>query len=127
MDILYSILFIVKELNMENNISEKDKEKNKIIWMLTITVIILLLVCVYFVFIKGDKEEPVKPQDNSQVEKDITLLNDGLRNLLFKELTLNEFKEQAKQYCTDDLITKLSEYYIFQNIVLMHIFEHLHY
>ena len=97
---------------MENNISEKDKEKNKIIWMLTFTVIILLLVCVYFVFIKGDKEEPVKPQDNSQVEKDIALLNDGLRNLLFKELTLNEFKEQAKQYCTNDLITKLSEYYV---------------
>jgi hypothetical protein len=101
---------------MENNVVEQNKKKNLIIGVLVCIIVVLTVVLVYLLFLKKDKlEEPIKPQDNQQVEnidKDIAMLNDGLRNLLFEELTLDEFKEQAKQYCTDDLITKLSEYYI---------------
>ncbi len=101
---------------MENVVKEESKNKNLIIGVLVFVIVLLLAALIYFVFIKkAEPKEPVKPQDNQKVEnveKDIAMLNDGLRNLLFQELTLNEFKEKAKQYCTDDLITKLSEYYV---------------
>ena len=99
---------------MENNVNEENKKKNIVIGVLAFIVVILLTALIYFVFIKNDKPvEPQKTQDNTQenVEKQITMLNDGLRNLLFQELTKEEFSDKAKQYCTDTLITKLLEYY----------------
>ena len=87
---------------MENNISEKDKEKNKIIWMLTITVIILLLVCTYFVFIKKDKEEPVKEEEVTvkhmtlgDTNEEITINNKKINlKLIDSTLYINDVKQE---------------------------------
>ena len=53
---------------MENVVKEENKKKNVIIGVLVCVIVLLVAALVYFVFIKKDEsQQPVKPQDNSQV------------------------------------------------------------
>ena len=57
---------------MENIVKEDSKNKNLIIGVLVFVIVLLLAALVYFVFIKKDgSQQPVKPQDNQQVNNDV--------------------------------------------------------
>ena len=96
-----------------------EKRKNIEIAVLSIIIVVLLGALIYLLFIKNDEEISVNNDENNQTsnninqtdEKYLIMLNDGLRDLLFQELTQDEFKEKAKQYCTNELIEKLLKYY----------------
>ena len=69
---------------MENVVKEESKNKNLIIGVLVFVIVLLLAALIYFVFIKKDNtSEPVKPQDNQQVDK-----------MLSNEEALNVAKEK---------------------------------
>ncbi len=69
---------------MENVVKEESKNKNLIIGVLVFVIVLLLAVLVYFVFIKKDgTQQPVKPQDNQQVD-DNKLNNTTVSNGVYK-------------------------------------------
>ena len=92
---------------MENNVVETNKNKNLIIGVMACIIVLLIAALVYFIFIKKDKpEEPVKPQDNQQVDK--MLSNEEALNVAKEKLNsaLNfweDFDSFDEDKCKDNI------------------------
>ena len=105
---------------------EKETKNQKVIKTVLVSlVVILLALCIYFIFIKKDKNKGVvdnQPQSNINnteginidVESLITKLesvNKNASTLMSKNISKDEFKKNAKNYFTDEMIEKLLNYY----------------
>ena len=85
--------------------TKKSNNGNNLVTISCIAIVVIGLL-VYFLFIRNNST-PSVAADKESLEK----VNAGLRNLVYEQISLNDFQNKAKEYCTDNLINKLTKYY----------------